>query len=192
MAFDYRLFAVPFIISGIISLVVALLVLQRLHVKGGLALALLMLQFAVWAGANAVRWSLVDPAAQVFWLMLAHAMLIPAPATFLIFVAQLTDTDRWLTRTSLLFLASEPVATMLIIAPGTPCPVLSAVTNTKFPFAIGDALPMVSYLLPATSSAFIGAPLVVVIMVVVSLCTAPPSESIRRFLAHDVHDCTEE
>ena len=116
MAFDYRLFAVPFIISGIISLVVALLVLQRLHVKGGLALALLMLQFAVWAGANAVRWSLVDPAAQVFWLMLAHAMLIPAPATFLIFVAQLTDTDRWLTRTSLLFLASEPIATILIIA----------------------------------------------------------------------------
>ena len=69
---------------------------------------------------------------------------------------------------------------------------LSGLLITFLPFVIGDALPLVSYLLPATSSAFIGAPLVVAIMVVVSLLTAPPSESIRGFLAHDVHDCTEE
>jgi cation/acetate symporter len=69
---------------------------------------------------------------------------------------------------------------------------LAGLLITFLPFAIGDALPMVSYLLPSTSSAFIGAPLVVIIMVAVSLLTPPPSEKIRRFLAHNVHDCTEE
>lgn len=77
-------------------------------------------------------------------------------------------------------------------ASGVIAGMLSGVLITFLPFVVGDALPLVSHLLPATSSAFIGAPLVVVIMVVVSLLTAPPSESIRRFLAHDVHDCTEE
>ncbi|MEI6208185.1 MAG: cation acetate symporter [Desulfuromonadales bacterium] len=54
-----------------------------------------------------------------------------------------------------------------------------------------DALPFISQLFPVTSSAFIGAPLVMIVMVVVSKLTAPPSEEMRRFLARDVHDCPE-
>ena len=77
-------------------------------------------------------------------------------------------------------------------APGVITGMICGVLITFLPFLIGDALPMVSQLLPATSSAFIGAPVVVAIMIVVSLLTAAPSENIRRFLAHDVHDCTEE
>jgi cation/acetate symporter len=42
-------------------------------------------------------------------------------------------------------------------------------------------------LLPATSSAFIGAPLVVLVMIGVSLATPAPPEKIRRFLADEVH-----
>jgi cation/acetate symporter len=77
-------------------------------------------------------------------------------------------------------------------AAGVIAGMLSGVLITFLPFVVGDALPMVSRLLPATSSAFIGAPLVISVMVVVSLLTTAPSESIRRFLAHDVHDCTED
>jgi cation/acetate symporter len=69
---------------------------------------------------------------------------------------------------------------------------LCGVLITFLPLVAGDALPMISHLFPITSSAFIGAPLVCMIMVVVSLLTPPPSESIRRFLAKNVHDCTEE
>ncbi len=116
MAFEFRLFALPFLISAIVSLVVALLVLQRQNAKGGAALALLMLQFALWAGANFVRWSLVDPNAQAFWIKLSHAVFVPAPLTFLVFIAQLTGRDRWLTQTNLLLLAIEPLLTILVIA----------------------------------------------------------------------------
>lgn len=69
---------------------------------------------------------------------------------------------------------------------------LCGILITFLPFLIGDALPMVSRLLPPTSSAFIGAPVVICVIVVVSLFTPAPSESIRRFLARDVHDCPEE
>jgi cation/acetate symporter len=77
-------------------------------------------------------------------------------------------------------------------ATGVIAGMLSGLLITFLPFAIGDALPTVSYLFPATSSALIGAPLVVIIMVAVSLMTKPPSENIRRFLARNVHDCSEE
>ena len=66
---------------------------------------------------------------------------------------------------------------------------LTGVVITFMTFILGDALPMISRLFPVTSSAFIGAPLVMIVMVVVSKLTAPPSEEMRRFLARDVHDC---
>jgi cation/acetate symporter len=69
---------------------------------------------------------------------------------------------------------------------------VSGLVITFLPFVLRDAVPALAYLLPVTSSAFIGAPLVVAIMMVVSLLTEPPSENIRCFLAKNVHDCTEE
>jgi cation/acetate symporter len=77
-------------------------------------------------------------------------------------------------------------------ASGVIAGMLCGVLITFLPFVAGDALPLISRLLPSTSSAFIGAPIVIIIMVGVSLMTAPPSESIRRFLARDVHDSAED
>jgi cation/acetate symporter len=77
-------------------------------------------------------------------------------------------------------------------APGVITGMLCGLLITFLPFLAGDSLPLVSQLLPATSSAFIGAPVVIIVMVCVSLLTAAPSEAIRLFLARDVHDCTEE
>lgn len=68
---------------------------------------------------------------------------------------------------------------------------LTGVAITFAPFFLGDALPFVSRLFPVTSSAFIGAPLVMIVMMVVSRRTSPPSEEMRRFLAKDVHGCPE-
>ncbi|HXV22190.1 MAG TPA: cation acetate symporter [Desulfuromonadales bacterium] len=51
----------------------------------------------------------------------------------------------------------------------------------------GEAFPLLQTLLPPTSSALIGAPLVTLVMIVVSLVTPPPPEAIRRFLAEKVH-----
>jgi cation/acetate symporter len=76
-------------------------------------------------------------------------------------------------------------------ATGVIAGMLSGVLITFLPFLAGN-LPVITQLLPPTSSAFIGAPVVILIMIGVSLLGDPPSESIRRFVAHDVHDCTVE
>jgi cation/acetate symporter len=52
---------------------------------------------------------------------------------------------------------------------------------------LGDLIPLISTLFPPTSSAFLGAPLVILVMIAVSLTTAPPPERIRKFLAEEVH-----
>lgn len=69
---------------------------------------------------------------------------------------------------------------------------LCGVLITFLPFVSGTSLPLLAHLLPPTSSAFIGAPVVALIMIGVSLLGAPPSEGIRKFLANDVHDCAED
>jgi cation/acetate symporter len=52
---------------------------------------------------------------------------------------------------------------------------------------LGRFLPLVTVIFPLTSSALCGAPLVILVTIVVSLVTPPPPERIRRFLATEVH-----
>jgi cation/acetate symporter len=52
---------------------------------------------------------------------------------------------------------------------------------------LGTTVPLIATLFPITSSAFCGAPLVILIMVAVSLATPPPPVEIREFLAREVH-----
>ncbi len=77
-------------------------------------------------------------------------------------------------------------------APGVICGMLCGILITFLPFLAGNIFPGLAHTLPATSTACIGAPFVSLVMIVVSLMTPAPSDKIRRFLAHDVHDCTEE
>ncbi|HEU0265461.1 MAG TPA: VC_2705 family sodium/solute symporter [Geobacterales bacterium] len=51
----------------------------------------------------------------------------------------------------------------------------------------GAIVPLVATIFPVTSSAMIGAPIVILVMIVVSLLTPPPSAQIRKFLAEQVH-----
>lgn len=77
-------------------------------------------------------------------------------------------------------------------SPGAIAGMLAGVMITFAPLVLGTAVPLVATLLPMTSSAFLGAPVVIIIMVLVSLATEPPSAEITRFLSRNVHDCTEE
>jgi len=64
------------------------------------------------------------------------------------------------------------------------------VTGLVITFAaplFGGMLPILTTLVPLTSSALIGVPIVVTVIIVVSLLTEPPSAEIRRFLADQVH-----
>jgi cation/acetate symporter len=64
------------------------------------------------------------------------------------------------------------------------------VTGIVITFAsplFGGMIPGLATVFPLTSSAFVGAPIVIAVMVLVSLITPPPPEEMRRFLAEQVH-----
>lgn len=75
---------------------------------------------------------------------------------------------------------------------GVICGMLTGLSISFMPMFVGDLFPFVARLFPMTSSAFLGAPLVMTVMIVVSLITAPPSAEIRRFVSSKVHDCPED
>jgi cation/acetate symporter len=52
---------------------------------------------------------------------------------------------------------------------------------------LGPVFPFLYELFPPTSSALLGAPLVILVVIVVSLATPAPPEKIQRFLAEEVH-----
>jgi cation/acetate symporter len=58
---------------------------------------------------------------------------------------------------------------------------------TFAPILFGHLIPTLRAVLPPTSSALIGAPVVILTMIVVSRLTPPPPEHIRRFLVEKVH-----
>jgi len=77
-------------------------------------------------------------------------------------------------------------------SPGAIAGMLSGILITFAPLILGKSMPLVAEFLPITSSAFLGAPTVIIIMVLVSLVTDPPSSEINGFLSRNVHECTEE
>ena len=58
---------------------------------------------------------------------------------------------------------------------------------TFAPIVFGHLFPTLLAVLPPTSSALIGAPVVILTMVIVSRLTPPPPEHLRRFLVEKVH-----
>jgi len=77
-------------------------------------------------------------------------------------------------------------------AAGVIAGMLTGVVITFAPLLAGGSVPLLSWLFPVTSSAFIGAPVVIVVMIAVSLLTPPPSNDLCNFLSREVHDCPEE
>jgi cation/acetate symporter len=77
-------------------------------------------------------------------------------------------------------------------AAGVICGMLTGLAVSLASLVAGDMLPSVARFFPLTSSAFIGAPLVMVVMIAVSLMTAPPSSAIRLFLSRNVHECPDD
>lgn len=58
---------------------------------------------------------------------------------------------------------------------------------TFAPILFGHIFPTLRAILPPTSSALIGAPVVILTMIIVSRLTPPPPEHLRRFLVEKVH-----
>jgi len=70
---------------------------------------------------------------------------------------------------------------------GVLCGMFLGLAITFLPLALGTSAPWLTGFFPPTGSAMLGAPLVMLVMIGVSLLTPPPPDAIRRQLAEQVH-----
>ena len=108
-------YAVSLVISTCISLMIALVALNRRTAPGASGLVFYMLCCAVWAGTYAVRWTTSDIAAQIFWLDATYFGVVGLSTAFLIFALQFTERSHVITRRNLALFSIVPVLTLVML-----------------------------------------------------------------------------
>jgi signal transduction histidine kinase len=109
-------YAYAYLVTGGVSLSMALICWRRRAIPGGTVLALLMLAVAAWAIFGALEMAAVGIPAKVFWSKVAYLGTTPSPALLLIFALTYSQQHRWLTRRNILALFVLPVLTILLAA----------------------------------------------------------------------------
>lgn len=108
-------YTLPLAVSALFSGSIALITWRRRAVKGAISLTVMMVGLEIWSGTYAIMWSSPRLDEQIFWLNATYIGVVVVPISFLVFVVQVTDNDRWLTRWNLLLLCIEPLVTLIIV-----------------------------------------------------------------------------
>jgi len=116
MSFQLTPYAGILLATAIISAIVALLSWQRRSSPGGATLALLMLAVTEWAWASGLETAAVGQSAKVLWSKLEYLGTHSTPVLMLIFAAQYTRRDKWLTRRNVALLWVIPILTVAMAA----------------------------------------------------------------------------
>jgi diguanylate cyclase (GGDEF)-like protein/PAS domain S-box-containing protein len=108
-------YAIALLISAVTSAAIAFIAWKRRSASGASGLMLFMLAEVVWAVTYAVRWMMVEPSAQLFWLDATFFGAATHTTLVLIFALQFTGLSHLLTRRNLELLAIVPLVTLLLL-----------------------------------------------------------------------------
>ncbi len=111
----YTPYGLPYVVSGVLSLAVAVPAWRRRRAPGALPFALFMFAMAEWSLGNALEMFRSDLAGKSFWAALEYlGIACVAPAWFAIGV-ELSGRREWLSRRNVGLLLAIPVLTQLLI-----------------------------------------------------------------------------
>jgi len=108
-----HLFAIFSILSALTSLIASFIAWRR-PAPGSLILSLLLIAMAVWSGLYSTRWMDISLGAKVFWFNLMYIGVATLPTLYLLFVFAFTHNNSWLTKSNLLLLSIQPIASLLL------------------------------------------------------------------------------
>lgn len=114
MTFQFHAYVVVLVVSALTTLITSIIILRR-DVPGSLALGGVLLGTFVWSGAYAMSRSLIELDEKIFWLKIMTFGVLTIPTLFLVFTAQITHRENWLTTSSLLILSIEPLVLLALI-----------------------------------------------------------------------------
>lgn len=109
-------YAIAFLISALICLVVARAAWRRRPSPGALGLAILCGAQFLWSGVYALQWLLTDHGPSFLWFMARLTPLQVTPTAILILVLDLTGRRAWLTRKHIALLLVQPITVWLLAA----------------------------------------------------------------------------
>ncbi len=113
MTWQIGLFAALYLLTGLVSLIVAFICWRRRATPGGTSLAFLMLSVAIWSLTGALELLAIGIPAKVYWSKLQYVGITSGPVLLLTFALEYTQRYTWLTRRTLLGLWLIPILTTL-------------------------------------------------------------------------------
>ena len=116
MSFEFPPFAIAYVFTAGVSIVVAYLAWRRRSTPGGLPIALLMLGVTEWALTAALEIGSVGESAKLFWSKIEYLGTVSSSVLFLIFALQYTRQEKWLTRRNVVLLWVIPLITLVMAA----------------------------------------------------------------------------
>jgi PAS domain-containing protein len=108
------LYSTILLVAALLSLSVTLLVWQRRHAPGGMALTFFMLSLAWWSGTYALFWTRLPPTG-IFWLNATYFGVVSVIPTFFVFVLQFTGRQQWLSRGLFALLGGMGLLTLVLL-----------------------------------------------------------------------------
>jgi diguanylate cyclase (GGDEF)-like protein/PAS domain S-box-containing protein len=116
MSFQITSYVLVLVLTAMISSSVAVSCWQRRSAPGGKPLFFLMLAVTEWSLGTALEGGAVGQAAKIIWSKVLYLGSSTSPVFLLLFVAQFTQRDKWLTRRNVLLLFSFPLLTVIMTA----------------------------------------------------------------------------
>jgi len=108
-------YGLPLIIASAVSAALARSAWRRRPTPGAKPFALLMLAVTEWSLGYALELGSIDLPTKVFWARVQYLGIVIVPATWLAFTLEYTGQTCWLTRPNPIWLALEPLITLLLV-----------------------------------------------------------------------------
>lgn len=146
MPIAFNIFSLTLLISGVGTLVMALLIFRRL---GGIVrwFGTVMMLVALWAFFYGLELSSLHMKDMMFWLYFEYIGISFLPAIFIIFIIKFIGHDNWLHKTNLAIIFSVPVLTLLLMRTNNwhHLYYTSVVVDSSGPFPLLDVTPGIWY-----------------------------------------------
>lgn len=108
-------YALPIIISALVTGSNAIFTWQQRQAKGAYPLFLLLLAITIWSAGYALSWLMTSFTAQLFWFSAMYLGTIFVPTLNLIVIIILTNREQWLTRQTIALLLFWPTISLIIV-----------------------------------------------------------------------------
>jgi len=115
MHLEYTPYSIPYIVSGIAALVMAVVAWKHRGRPGATALCWLMLATAQWSLGNAVELCSVELETKLLWSNIEYAGITTVPVAWFATALGLSGKEGWLTRRNTLLLLIMPAITQVMV-----------------------------------------------------------------------------